>query len=78
MANVIVAAVILAFWLLALDIANKHFFVLIGSQIVLSAFVIGNTLKVIFEAIVFLFVLHPFDVGDRCEINGVQVRTRKY
>lgn len=26
-----------------------------------------------FESIIFLFVMHPFDVGDRCEIDGVQV-----
>ncbi|KAE8646845.1 mechanosensitive ion channel protein 6 isoform X2 [Cucumis sativus] len=27
----------------------------------------------VFESIIFLFVMHPFDVGDRCEIDGVQM-----
>ncbi|KAL0372215.1 UNVERIFIED_CONTAM: Mechanosensitive ion channel protein 10 [Sesamum calycinum] len=27
----------------------------------------------IFEAIIFVFVMHPFDVGDRCVVDGVQV-----
>lgn len=78
LANVIVAVLVLALWLIELDIADRHFFVLIGSQIVVAAFVIGSTLKTIFEAIVFLFAMHPFDVGDRCEIDGVQVRRQKY
>uniref|UniRef100_A0A2N9F906 Uncharacterized protein n=1 Tax=Fagus sylvatica TaxID=28930 RepID=A0A2N9F906_FAGSY len=25
-----------------------------------------------FEAIIFVFVMHPFDVGDRCVVDGVQ------
>ncbi|KAL0717216.1 hypothetical protein Bca4012_066538 [Brassica carinata] len=37
------------------------------------AFIFGNSCKTIFEAIIFLFVMHPFDVGDRCEIDGVQL-----
>ncbi|KAL4335293.1 hypothetical protein GQ457_07G039070 [Hibiscus cannabinus] len=27
----------------------------------------------IFEAIIFVFVMHPFDVGDRCVVDGVQL-----
>jgi hypothetical protein len=30
-------------------------------------------MKTIFEAIIFLFVTHPFDGCDRCEIEEVQV-----
>ncbi|KVH96547.1 Like-Sm (LSM) domain-containing protein [Cynara cardunculus var. scolymus] len=41
--------------------------------IVVVTFVFGNTCKNIFESIIFLFVMHPFDVGDRCEIDGVQM-----
>lgn len=47
--------------------------VLIISQLVLAAFMFGNTVKNIFESIIFLYVMHPFDVGDRCIIDGVQV-----
>lgn len=47
--------------------------VFITSQLVLAAFMFGNTVKNIFESIIFLYVMHPFDVGDRCIIDGVQV-----
>ncbi|CAD5184762.1 unnamed protein product [Musa acuminata subsp. malaccensis] len=73
MATVVVAVVVLAIWLLILDIATTKFFVFLSSQLLLVTFVFGNTLKMIFEAIIFLFVMHPFDVGDRCEIGGVQM-----
>lgn len=36
-------------------------------------FVFGNMAKTLFEAIVFIFVMHPFDVGDRIEIEGTQM-----
>ncbi|RCV07699.1 hypothetical protein SEVIR_1G271000v4 [Setaria viridis] len=73
MANVVVGIIVFALWLLILGIATTHFFVFLSSQLLLAVFVFGNTLKTIFEAIVFLFVMHPFDVGDRCEIEDVQL-----
>ena len=78
MANVIVGIIVLAIWLVILDIANTHFFVILGSQLLVAVFMFGNTLKMIFEAIIFLFVMHPFDVGDRCEINGIQVKMNQH
>ncbi|GJN21792.1 hypothetical protein PR202_gb09308 [Eleusine coracana subsp. coracana] len=73
MANVVVGVIVFALWLLILGIATTHFFVFLSSQLLLAVFVFGNTLKTVFEAIVFLFVMHPFDVGDRCEIEDVQL-----
>jgi len=64
---------VLALWLLILGIATSKFFVLLSSQLLVAVFMFGNTLRTIFEAIVFLFVMHPFDVGDRCEVDGMQV-----
>jgi small-conductance mechanosensitive channel len=74
MANVVVALIVLALWLLILGIATSKFF-LLSSQLLVAVFMFGNTLRTIFEAIVFLFVMHPFDVGDRCEVDGMQVTT---
>ncbi|KAK4349206.1 hypothetical protein RND71_031961 [Anisodus tanguticus] len=31
-----------------------------------------TAVETVFEAIIFLFIMHPFDVGDRCEVDGVQ------
>lgn len=71
--NVVFAIIILVIWLLILKIATTEFLLFLSSQLVLVAFVFGNTCKTIFEALIFLFVIHPFDVGDRCEVDGVQV-----
>lgn len=76
--NIIVAIAIVVIWLIVLGIATTKFLLFVSSQIVVVAFVFGNTCKTIFEAMIFLFVMHPFDVGDRCEIDGVQVNFHLY
>lgn len=62
-------------WLLLTGIATTKVLVFLSSQLVLAAFMFGNTCKTIFEAIIFVFVMHPFDVGDRCVVDGVQVNS---
>uniref|UniRef100_A0A6N2LAW1 Mechanosensitive ion channel protein n=1 Tax=Salix viminalis TaxID=40686 RepID=A0A6N2LAW1_SALVM len=52
-------------WLLMMEIAT--------TKLVAAAFVFGSTCKTMFEAIIFVFVMHPFDVGDRCVVDGVPV-----
>lgn len=71
--DVILLLLVLVIWLLVLGVATSQFLVFVSSQLLLIVFVFGNTLKTTFEAIVFLFIMHPFDVGDRCLIDGVQV-----
>lgn len=78
MVNVLVGLAILIICLVILNIATTKVLVLISSQLVVVAFVFGNTCKTIFESIIFLFVMHPFDVGDRCEIDGVQVLNMQF
>ncbi|KAJ3689762.1 hypothetical protein LUZ61_018926 [Rhynchospora tenuis] len=73
MANVIVFIIVLSLSLLILGIATTRFFVFLGSQLLVAVFMFGNTVKTVFEAIIFLFVMHPYDVGDRCEVDGVQL-----
>ncbi|KAK9720401.1 hypothetical protein K7432_004198 [Basidiobolus ranarum] len=41
-----------------------------GSILVAVSFMTGSTAQAVFESIVFLFVRHPFDVGDRVDIDG--------
>lgn len=64
---------IIILWLTLMGFLTTQALVLIISQLVLAAFMFGNTVKNIFESIIFLYVMHPFDVGDRCIIDGVQV-----
>ncbi|PRQ27289.1 putative mechanosensitive ion channel MscS, LSM domain-containing protein [Rosa chinensis] len=71
--NILVGVIIVITWLIILGIPITHFLVFISSQILLVVFIFGNTCKTVFEAIIFLFVMHPYDVGDRCEVDGVQL-----
>ncbi|OVA17532.1 Mechanosensitive ion channel MscS [Macleaya cordata] len=72
-ASVIVLVMIVIVWLLLMGIATTQLLLFISSQMLLIVFVFGNTAKVVFEGIIFVFVMHPFDVGDRCVIDGVQM-----
>ncbi|XP_068658791.1 mechanosensitive ion channel protein 10-like [Aristolochia californica] len=69
----IVIAVILIIWLLLMGVATTKVLLVISSQMLLVVFIFGNTCKTLFEAIIFVFVMHPFDVGDRCVIDGIQM-----
>ncbi|KAJ7519618.1 hypothetical protein O6H91_20G046400 [Diphasiastrum complanatum] len=71
--DVVIALLIIVIWLLVLGIATTHLLLLIFSQLVVIVFIFGNTCKTLFEAIIFLFVMHPFDVGDRCVVDGVEM-----
>ncbi|KAH7291727.1 hypothetical protein KP509_29G031000 [Ceratopteris richardii] len=71
--DVIVGIIILIVSLLVLGLTTTHLLVVVSSQLLLVGFIFGNTCKNVFEAIVFLFVMHPFDVGDRCVIDGTQL-----
>ncbi|XWS20896.1 hypothetical protein CRYUN_Cryun30bG0008500 [Craigia yunnanensis] len=75
MLSILVAIIIVIIWLIILGIPVSHFLVFISSQLLLVVFIFGNTCKTVFEAIIFLFIVHPFDVGDRCEVDGVQVKS---
>ncbi|XP_050220244.1 mechanosensitive ion channel protein 10-like [Mercurialis annua] len=67
----IVIIVTFVIWLILMEIATTKILVVLSSQLLVAAFIFGNTCKTIFEAIIFVFVMHPFDVGDRCVVDGV-------
>lgn len=71
----ILLIVIIIVWTILMGFATPQVLVFISSQLLLVAFMFGNTCKTVFEAIIFVFVMHPFDVGDRCVIDGVQVNS---
>ncbi|KMZ75438.1 Mechanosensitive ion channel family protein [Zostera marina] len=73
LASSIVAVLIIVISLLLMGFATLQILLLLSSQLVLVAFMFGNTCKTVFEAIIFVFVMHPYDVGDRCVIDGVQM-----
>lgn len=49
----------------------------IGSFLVALSFVFGNSLKILFENIVFLFVTHPYDSGDLVCIDDTDMYVRE-
>ena len=74
MINIVTAIVIVVIWLVLLEIASSKVLLFVSSQVVLLAFIFGNTVKTVFESIIFLFIVHPYDVGDRCVVDGVPVK----
>ncbi|KAL4295670.1 hypothetical protein GQ457_12G021370 [Hibiscus cannabinus] len=42
--------------------------------LVIAAFLFGESCKTIFQVVIFIFVIHPFDVGDCCVVDDVQVK----
>ncbi|XP_058206562.1 mechanosensitive ion channel protein 10-like [Rhododendron vialii] len=69
----IILVVIIIVWILLMGFATTQVLVFISSQLLLVTFTFGNTCKTVFEGLIFVFVMHPFDVGDRCVIDGVQM-----
>ncbi|GJS51472.1 mechanosensitive ion channel protein 10-like protein, partial [Tanacetum coccineum] len=65
--------VLLIVWLLLMGIATTEVLLFISSQLLLGVFMFGTSAKTAFEAIIFVFIMHPFDVGDRCVVDGVQL-----
>lgn len=73
MLNVVMATIIAIIWLIVLGVPVTQFLIFISSQLLLAAFIFGNSCKTVFEAVIFLFVMHPYDIDDLCEVDGVQV-----
>ncbi|XP_022718669.1 mechanosensitive ion channel protein 10-like [Durio zibethinus] len=73
LASAIVIVIIIVVSLLVMGVATIKVVFVVTSQLLLVGFMFQNTCKTIFESIIFVFVMHPFDVGDRCVIDGVQM-----
>ncbi|KAI3797023.1 hypothetical protein L1987_39713 [Smallanthus sonchifolius] len=71
--NAIVSIMIMIICLIICGVPITNFLIFVTTQLALGAYVIGNTGKGVFESIVFLFIMHPYDVGDRCEVDGTQM-----
>ncbi|KAL2940865.1 Mechanosensitive ion channel protein 9 [Bienertia sinuspersici] len=63
----IVVAFIL--WLLLTGLTTLQAIILIGSPILAFNFIFGDATKTFFQGIVFVYSVHPFDVGDLCVID---------
>nr|XP_043624970.1 mechanosensitive ion channel protein 10-like [Erigeron canadensis] len=75
--NVLLVAVLIILWVILMDITTTEVLLFMSSQFLLAIFTFGNSAKSTFEAMIFVFLKHPFDIGDRCVIDGVQVVVEK-
>ncbi|KAI3879951.1 hypothetical protein MKX03_019874 [Papaver bracteatum] len=73
LASALVSVLIAVVIVLVMGLATSKVILVITSQLLLVGFMFQNTCKIIFESVVFVFVMHPFDVGDRCKIDGVMM-----
>ncbi|XP_051151706.1 mechanosensitive ion channel protein 10-like [Andrographis paniculata] len=73
LASAIVSVIIVVETLMVMGVASTKIIAFILTQLLLLGFTFQNMCKTVFESIVFVFVMHPFDIGDRCVIDGVQL-----
>ncbi|KAK9911508.1 hypothetical protein M0R45_035412 [Rubus argutus] len=73
LASAIVIVITTIVSLLVMGLATTKVIFVVTSQLLLVGFMFQNMCKTMFESIIFVFVMHPFDVGDRCVVDGVQM-----
>lgn len=60
-------------WLFLTRVATTKVVVLVASPLLAATFIFGDTCKTLFEGFFFIYVVHPFDVGDLCVIDEKMV-----
>ncbi|KAJ7943939.1 Mechanosensitive ion channel protein [Quillaja saponaria] len=73
LASAVVIVIIIVTTLLVMELATSKIIFFVITQLVLVGLAFQHTCKTIFECIIFVFIMHPFDIGDRCVIDGVQI-----
>lgn len=69
-AGVIIIVLVVAYFMIFRVDPNKVLLT-VSSFLLATAFAIGSSAKALLESIIFLFVTHPFDIGDRIVLKGV-------
>ncbi|XP_039156070.1 mechanosensitive ion channel protein 10-like [Eucalyptus grandis] len=77
LASAVTLIVVIIMWLLLMGLLTTQVLIFISSQILLFTFIYGDAAKKWFESIVFVYAMHPFDVKDRCIIDGVEVEVEE-
>ncbi|KNA24872.1 hypothetical protein SOVF_011850 [Spinacia oleracea] len=72
-ASALVSVIIFVVFLLLMGLASPRVVAFVITQMVVLGVIFHNTCKTIFDCIIFVFVMHPFDIGDRCKVDGVQM-----
>ncbi|XP_028759430.1 mechanosensitive ion channel protein 10-like [Neltuma alba] len=73
LASSIVIVITIIVFLLVMELATLKVILFFITQIVLVGVAFQGTCKTVLEAIIFVFIMHPFDIGDRCVIDDVHM-----
>ncbi|CAI0439269.1 unnamed protein product [Linum tenue] len=73
LASVVVVVIIAAVTVVLMGLANLQVIFFVTTQMVVVGVIFQNMCRNVFESIVFVFIMHPFDIGDRCVVDGVQI-----
>ncbi|XP_074292521.1 mechanosensitive ion channel protein 10-like isoform X2 [Silene latifolia] len=73
----IIIAVTCIMWLLLTGLAKTNVLVLIASPLLAATFIFGDTAKLLFQGLIFVYIVHPFDVGDLCVIDDKLLEVRR-
>lgn len=60
----------LTIWLIIFGVNVLELWLAIASLLVSLSFIFGNSIRVLYENVIFIFVVHPFDVNDWIEVAG--------
>ncbi|KAI5068325.1 hypothetical protein GOP47_0016670 [Adiantum capillus-veneris] len=68
--NAVLIMILIPVFVLIFGVETPKILVFFTSLVLPSVFMFGNSAKNVFESLIFLFVTHPFDVGDRIVVDG--------
>lgn len=72
--NLVVGIVLsLVVFLPLVGVVESKFLSFLTTNAFIATFFFGNMWKSMFDSIVLIFVEHPFEVGDKCEVEEVEV-----
>ncbi|KAL3133021.1 hypothetical protein ABBQ38_006930 [Trebouxia sp. C0009 RCD-2024] len=64
-------------YLTIFDVDLQKTWVMFSSIVLAFAFVFGNSVRSVYESIIYLFVVHPFDVGDKIIVDSVSSKVEE-
>ncbi|GMH29136.1 hypothetical protein Nepgr_030979 [Nepenthes gracilis] len=68
---------VIILWILLMDITTVTKLILVASPFLSGAFIFLDSFKPMLQGIIFTLMTHPFDVGDQCIIDEVQVEVKE-
>ena len=73
LSSVLIVVITFIIWLLISELTTTSVLVLIATPVLAVSFTFGDTCKTLFQGLVFIYAIRPFNVGDQCIIDGKQV-----